>query len=155
MLKWHRRHLRLLVNEVSSWSKDQSTKVGALIIEPESRAPKSFGYNGFPRGIDDNDLSRHERPAKYFYSEHAERNAIYNCAKNGISTQNCILYTTNYPCADCTRAIIQSGISEIITLHPSQDFLSRWKEEIHHSSIMLNEVGISITLFDISEICED
>ena len=66
-----------IVNVVKEKSKDRSTKVGAIIVGPD-QGVRSTGFNGFPRGVNDNVDARHERPAKYLYTEHAERNAIYN-----------------------------------------------------------------------------
>ena len=66
---------------VAEWSKDRSTKVGCVVIGPD-REVRSMGYNGFPRGINDEIERRHARPDKY--TEHAERNAIYNAARVGV-----------------------------------------------------------------------
>lgn len=119
---------------VSSWSKDPSTKVGAVIVEPMSQVIKSTGWNGFPRGVreevfvGDNDHdpanSGHvldaerweKRPEKYQWVEHAERNAIFNAARHGISVSGCVMYLNwePTPCADCARAIIQAGIVAVI-----------------------------------------
>ncbi|MBT3703387.1 MAG: CMP deaminase, partial [Alphaproteobacteria bacterium] len=77
-IKWDQRFLKL-ADEVATWSKDRSTQVGAVIVMKD-RAPGPYGYNGFPRQIDDEAEERHNRPAKYKWTEHAERNAIYNAA---------------------------------------------------------------------------
>jgi dCMP deaminase len=77
---------------VASKSKDRSRKVGCVIVGPDNEV-RSVGYNGFPRGIADHIEWRHERPAKYKWTEHAERNAIYNSARAGIRTEGCRIYT--------------------------------------------------------------
>lgn len=100
-------------NWVSSKSKDRSTKVGAIIVGPDHEI-RSTGCNGFPRGIDDDVEERHNRPLKYDWTEHAERNAIYNAARMGTPLKGCILYCTHEPCVDCSRAIVQSGITKVI-----------------------------------------
>jgi dCMP deaminase len=97
---------------VASWSKDRSTKCGTVIVGRNNEI-LSTGYNGFPVGVNDDIESRHDRPEKYFYTEHGERNAIYHAARNGHSLENSILYTNWFPCSDCARAIIQSGINEV------------------------------------------
>ncbi|MCW8836697.1 MAG: CMP deaminase, partial [Rhodospirillales bacterium] len=76
--KWHVRFLQL-AHQIASWSKDRSTKVGAVLVRPD-RTPAPYGYNGFPRQVDDDIDDRHSRPDKYDWTEHAERNAIYNAA---------------------------------------------------------------------------
>jgi dCMP deaminase len=99
---------------VSAASKDRSTKVGCVVVGPDNEI-RSTGFNGFPRGVNDNAPERHERPAKYLWTEHAERNAIYNAARMGTALKHCRLYCTFAPCMDCARAIVQAGICEVIT----------------------------------------
>jgi dCMP deaminase len=98
---WDRRFLELAAH-IGSWSKDQSAKTGCVIVGPD-RLIRSVGYNGFVRGVDDEVDSRHERPAKYSWTEHAERNAIYNAARIGISLAGATCYVNWFPCADCAR----------------------------------------------------
>src|SRR5437868_115563 len=86
----------------SQKSKDERTKIGAVLVRSDSRAIISEGFNGICRGVDDYNSKRSEKPIKYFFYEHAERNSIYNCARHGISTLNSICYTQGIPCADCT-----------------------------------------------------
>ncbi|MBC8555659.1 MAG: dCMP deaminase family protein [Candidatus Brocadiales bacterium] len=95
----------------ASRSTDQSTHVGAVIVTQDN-AIVSTGYNGPVRGeVYD---TPQERPEKYLYIEHAERNAIYNAARHGTKLDQCKLYVNFLPCADCARAIVQSGITEVI-----------------------------------------
>jgi dCMP deaminase len=96
---------------VASKSKDPKTKIGALIVKDKRII--STGYNGIPSGVDDENKNRHQRPEKYKWYEHGERNAIYAASKYGISTDGALLYTNALPCADCARGIIQSGIKEV------------------------------------------
>ena len=101
-----------LADVVAEKSKDRSTKVGVVVVGPD-REIRSTGYNGFPRGINDDIDERHERPAKYDWTEHAERNAVYNAARMGQSLKDCTMYFNwePCPCVDCARAIIQAGIT--------------------------------------------
>mmetsp|Transcript_81811 Transcript_81811/g.128843 ORF Transcript_81811/g.128843 Transcript_81811/m.128843 type:complete len:218 (+) Transcript_81811:59-712(+) len=97
-------------------SKDPSTQVGACIVNPENRIV-GIGYNGFPSGISDDKLPwTREAPdpldTKYMYVCHAEMNAILN--RNTSDTKDCRLYCTLFPCNECTKLIIQSGIKEVI-----------------------------------------
>lgn len=145
--KWNKRFVNL-AHEVAGWSKDQSTKVGAVIID-DQRKPKSFGYNGFPRGVDDNIPSRNERPAKYLFSEHAERNAIYNADS---SLDGCTIFVTHFPCADCTRAIIQKGIKRVVIDSKNgkeSGLKERWGEAFEASVEMMEEAGIEFEEVDL------
>lgn len=87
--------------------------MGAVIVG-EDRTPGPNGYNGFPRTIDDERVARHARPAKYLWTEHAERNAIYNAARVGVAVKGCTIYVTHMPCTDCAPAIIQVGIKRVV-----------------------------------------
>ena len=81
--KWNRRFMDLAFM-VASWSKDPSTKTGAVVVGPD-REIRATGYNGLVRGVDDNKPERLERPTKYDFFEHAERNAVYNACLTGTS----------------------------------------------------------------------
>lgn len=135
---------------ISQKSKDRSTKVGAVIVGPDNEV-RSTGYNGFPRSVNDLDESRHERPTKYDYTEHAERNAIYNAARVGIPTKGCSLYLNwePCPCSDCTRAVIQAGIVKVVG--PNRPFGkpgTHWQDNFVHSKAMLAEAGIEIEVIE-------
>ena len=140
--KWCNRILKL-AKEVASWSKDESTQVGAFILDEHGR-PVSFGYNGLPRGVDDDVLERHQRPTKYYFFEHAERNAIYN-SKGDLT--NCIIYVTHFPCADCARGIIQEQIKTVV-IDRDFGFASEWakrnKDSYTASMEMFREAGVRV-----------
>lgn len=144
-LKWHRRFIDL-TNTVASWSKDRSTKVGAIVVR--DRRVLTTGFNGFPAGVGDNFDYRHERPAKYLYTEHAERNCIYQAARMGISLEHATLYL-NYgpsPCADCTRAVIQAGIERIVTSGIPFPGISKemWDGHFMAAREMLEDAGVEV-----------
>ena len=132
-----------LYSHIAQWSKDKSTKVGAIIVNERNKVV-SMGYNGFPIGFDDDVYLRHERPQKYVYTEHAERNAIYSAAELGIQTKGCKMYLCWFPCPDCARAIIQSGISELVC-YPVDFTDERWGEGFRKSWEMLMECGVKVT----------
>ena len=92
---------------------------------------------------DDTDQRRYERPQKYFWTEHAERNAIYKAARLGISLRNNKMYFTSFPCADCLRAIIQAGIKKLFTEKPDFNH-ERWGESWVEALIMLKECGVEV-----------
>lgn len=139
---WDARFLELATN-IASWSKDRSTGTGAIIVDGEKDIV-SIGYNGFPRRCNDDVDSRHERPAKYMYTEHAERNSIYNCARKGISTNGCTMYLMWFPCAACARAIIQSGISRLVCYRPDMDN-TKWGEDFIVAQELLEESSVEVT----------
>jgi dCMP deaminase len=147
--KWHQRFLSL-AHEVASWSKDH-VQVGAVVID-DNRNPRGFGYNGVPRNIDDAQPAIWDKPKKNWYFEHAERNVIYACARNGISCDNCTLVVTHWPCCDCTRAIIQSGIKHVVVdgqcLDTDGVFWQKWQEQIKESQLMLTQAGVEYTIVD-------
>ena len=96
-------------------SKDPSTQVGACIVDPNNKVV-SIGYNGMPRGVDDNEIPwghGEGLESKYLYVCHAEFNAILN-TRDGSALQGCRIYVTLFPCNECAKAIIQTGIKEII-----------------------------------------
>ena len=111
---------------VAMKSKDESTHCGAIIVDDYNHVISS-GYNSFVRGIHDDVPERQERPEKYMWFEHGERNAIYSAAFRGISTKGCKIYVTGIPCADCARGIIQAGIKEVI-IEVRKDFGKEWEE---------------------------
>ena len=98
---------------VAGRSKDPNTQLGSVIVGPHHEI-RSTGYNSFPRGIRDDVPERLERPTKYLWMEHAERNAICNAARAGTATEDCTLYVEIMPCMDCARAIVQAGIVEVV-----------------------------------------
>lgn len=133
---------------VASKSEDQSTKCGSIIVSPDNTII-STGYNGFPRGIKDTP-ERQERPIKYKYFEHGERNCIYNAAREGARTKGCTMYITGVPCADCARAIIQSGIIKVVMLdgpHRTEEFKARWKESTDFTLALFEEVGMEMEFY--------
>lgn len=107
MDKWTGRFLDM-AELVGSWSKDPSTKVGAVIVRPD-RTIASLGYNGFPRGVSDEYL---DRDHKLLRTVHAEMNAILSARE---PLNGCTLYVSPlFPCANCAAAIIQSGVSAVV-----------------------------------------
>ncbi len=141
--KWHKRFMEV-ADLVATWSKDTSTKVGAIVVGPD-REIRSTGYNGIVRGVSDDIPERQERPTKYDFAEHAERNAVYNACLIGASLKGCVIYVTAMPCPDCARAIIQSGIKMVVTRKVRIDENSpagTWRDKLVYSEQMFKEAGI-------------
>ena len=110
-------------------SKDPSTQVGACIVSSDNRI-LSIGYNGAPNGWDDKNFpwSREGEPLenKYFYVVHGERNAILNYRGHRKDFENAKIYVDLFPCNECAKEIIQSGIKEVIYLsdkYADKDFM--------------------------------
>ena len=141
--KWDLRFMGLC-NHISEWTEDRDFQVGAVIVGPDL-AIRSTGYNGFARGVRDDVQDRYDRASgeKFFWFEHGERNAIYNAARMGVSLLGCTLYVNRFPCADCARAIIQSGIKTVCCPpKPLQDGALDHSFDV--SETMLAEAGLPI-----------
>ncbi len=132
-------------------SKDNHTHVGSVIVDYDNILV-STGYNSLPRKIEIDEQKKRisrEGGEKYFWMEHAERNAIYNAARRGIALKNCKLYVPWTPCADCARAIIQCGISKVIIHQNGQDFYDehtngKWVEAHERTKQMFKEAGVKL-----------
>lgn len=127
-------------------SKDRSRKVGAVIVN-DRNVEVATGWNGFPRGVNDDVEERHQRPTKYLWTEHAERNAIYNAAAEGRATKGCRIYSALYPCSGCAGAIIQAGIREVVTIEPDWDDPT-YKEDWAVSREKMAEAGVTVRFIE-------
>ena len=128
---------------IQALSKDRSTKVGAVVFDDDMNI-RVVGYNGFPRKFDDDPDDRHQRPAKYAYTAHAEENCVAQAARSGVSLKGCsIIVTSLFPCSTCARLIIQSGIKRVyaptVPVH-----MGRWVEEGRYATAMLIECGVEV-----------
>lgn len=134
--KWDERFFDI-AELVASWSKDPSTKVGAVIVRPD-RTIASVGYNGFPRGVDDTYTTRED---KLMRTVHAEANAILSARE---PLQGYTLYVTPlHPCANCSGLIIQSGIKEVHykVYAPSS---ALWEDHYRAMNTMFVHAGIEL-----------
>lgn len=133
---------------VAMKSKDAKTQNATVIVGPDNEI-RSTGYNSFPRGIDDNIPERQERPEKYYWFEHGERNAIYNAARVGTPLKGCKIYVTGIPCMDCARGIIQSGITEVI-YHVLKAYERPiiWDEHHKRTLQLFEEAGIKVRQYE-------
>jgi len=142
--KWDRRFLDL-AKMVSTWSKDPSTKVGAVLVD-ENQHVVGMGFNGLPRGVEDTEERLNNRELKYKMVVHAEVNALLQA---GSKAKGATLYV--YPafafppiCNDCAKAAINAGIKCIVGYVPDMNDprVQRWKDSIAVSKVMFDEVGI-------------
>lgn len=138
MSNWDYRFFDLAAH-VATWSKDPSTKVGAVIVNNE-RQVLGMGYNGFPRGVEDHEHRYEDRTTKLLFVAHAERNALDNAA----DVRGATLYSTLFPCTDCAKGIIQRGIKRVVTSEPSPAQHRRFNCDI--SAMMFEEAGVELDL---------
>jgi dCMP deaminase len=142
MNKWTQRYLNM-AKEVATWSKDPSTKVGAIAVGDKGQI-LSQGYNGFPRGVKDH-LERYcDRTEKYKYIVHGEMNAIYNACHSGASLNGATLYVTGLPiCSECAKGIIQVGIKKVVMQFP-KDISQTWRDSMVTSLKMFAEANVIV-----------
>lgn len=148
--KWHRRFLNL-AQEVSTWSKDPSTQVGAVIVNPLGQVVGT-GYNGFPRGVEDSLDRLQDRETKLKYIVHAELNALLLAGDKAKRSTIYVYPSFGSPpvCNECCKAVIQAGIKQIVGLTPleytgtGKDKEGRWAESIKISKVMCTEAGVRV-----------
>lgn len=128
-----------MARQVSMWSKDPGTQVGAVLVE--DRRILSTGYNGLPRGMADDERLQ-DRDFKLTHTIHAELNAILNASRSGIRLEGSSMYVWGLnTCPDCAKAIIQAGIREVhmcVPIHKPD-----WADAFRTSSAMYAETGVS------------
>lgn len=136
--KWDKRFLGM-AELVASWSKDPSTKTGAVIVDLDNRVI-SVGYNGFPKGVKD-DERLHDRDLKYQLIVHCERNALLFAGRN---LKGCTLYTWPFmSCSVCAAMVIQSGIKRCVAPLNGNP---RWVESFKLSTGLFEEAGLQLDL---------
>ena len=141
-------YFRNLAHNVKLKSKDVNTQIGAVIVGKDKEIV-STGYNSFPRGIRDDKKERQERPEKYYWFEHAERNAIYNAARIGVSTKGTTMYLScGVPSSDCARGIINAGIVRIFCEKGGGTERIKWVESAERSWEMFDEAGVNVCFYD-------
>jgi dCMP deaminase len=137
-----------LAKQVGEWSSDPSRKVGSVIVGHRNDV-RALGYNGLPRNVEDTS-GLFERPLKYLWIEHAERNAIYSAARGGVPLVGCRMYVSWFPCADCARAIVQVGLSEVVCVEPDWED-PVWSDHFAQSMRILNAGSIGLRFYKNTE----
>lgn len=130
-----------MLDSIKKLSDDKKRQVASLIVN-ETNDIISFGSNSLPDGVL-HKPKRCERPDKYVWLLHAERNAIYKAARLGISLKGAKMYCTYFPCVDCARAIIQAGIVKLYTEKPDLNHPT-WGDSWINAMIMFKECGVEI-----------
>ena len=135
--KWTDRFIEMAAL-ISTWSKDPSTKVGAVVVDSERRIV-SLGFNGFPRHVHDDAVRYEDKKVKYSMIVHAEANAIVSASASLLGKA---MVATKSPCSECTKLIIQSGITTVIA--PAPDREGKWADDHMFSDQMLREAGVTV-----------
>lgn len=137
-MTWDDKYISL-AEQVSSWSKDPSSKIGAIAVNDKGQL-LSTGYNGFPRGIKDDDRLN-DRETKYRLIVHAEMNAIFNATYNGVSLDGSTMYVHGLPCcSQCAKGIIQVGVKRVVTDGDASN--PRWKDDCADAIKLFEEAGV-------------
>lgn len=145
MSKWDQRYLKLAY-EVAQWSKDPSSKIGAITVGAKGQV-LSQGFNGFPRGLKDDFTRLNDRELKYKFVVHAEMNTIYNATYNGVSLDGATLYVYGLPiCSECAKGVIQVGIKRVVM--PKQNIDPRWLDSWLTSMSFFDEAGVDFDFIE-------
>jgi len=143
---WDIRFLEMAKN-VSAWSKDPSTQVGSIAVDPTKKNIISTGYNGFPRGILDSVERYEHKPTKYKLVVHSEMNLIYNASYTGVSLNGSTLYVYGLPvCSECAKGIIQVGVKRVVMLIEDKKVPDKWKDSWVDTENMFKEAGVQYDL---------
>ena len=138
MTKWDHRFLNM-ARHIAGWSKDPSTKVGAVIVRPD-RTVASMGFNGLPRGVEDTAHRLGNRDTKLALTVHAEINALAFAQE---PLRLCTLYVWPLPpCVRCAASIIQHGITRVVSYEPKPD--SKWWDSVMDAKELLEEAGVTV-----------
>jgi dCMP deaminase len=135
-----------LAKLISTWSKDPDVQVGCVIVGPD-REVRSVGYNGLPRGVNDEIEERLTRPGKDDWFEHAERNAIFNSSRMGVALLGCTAYVNGvhgFPCGPCARAFVQCGIKRLVGLPPDMSN-EKYAKSYSNTMKMFQEAGVAFS----------
>lgn len=149
MDKWDRRFLNL-AREVSTWSKDEGTKVGSVITKGKERP--IVGYNGFPQGVEDTAERLTDYHLKHKLVVHAEANALLSAHRDLTGHT---LYCNYPPCIRCTVLIIRTGITRVVTLQSSAEKMAKHHVDIELSKAVFTEAGIIYDIFKYAELIDE
>lgn len=145
--KWDARHLRLARFWAEECSKDPTTKVGAVVVGTDRRNV-AMGYNGFPPGVQDLPERWNDRPTKYAFTQHAERNVLDNAH---FDLKGATLATTMFPCVECAKSMVSKGIARLVSWPPPQPITEpSWRDTIPHALTILQEGGVEIVIMEVA-----
>jgi len=141
-------HIRLfkIADYLSNGSPNRKAKVGAVLYDLATGEPLAGSCNTLTTGMPLDREDFHQAPLKAMVWEHAERNTIYAAARNGICTRGTGMAVNWYPCADCARAVVAAGITELVVEEPDLESDERWKENWLAAAIILENAGINVIM---------
>jgi dCMP deaminase len=147
-LKWDNRFMDM-AKMISTWSKDPSSKIGAVAVNDERRI-LATGYNGFPKGIADTEERLNNKDEKYPRIVHAEMNALMNALYSGVSLKDATLYVYGLPvCPSCSKCVIQAGVKRVVIPTDKTD-KGNWQEVWEQQSLpMFKESGVQVTVLEV------
>jgi len=146
-VSWDYKFLNL-AKSLAEWSKDPSTKVGAVAVK--DRRIVGTGYNGFPHGISDLPGRLKDRQEKLLRTVHAEANIVAHAARHGVVLAGATIYVWPFlPCSNCCTLLIQAGISRVVA--PDFPIPDRWEESFKLSKSMFDEARVELTLLELPQ----
>ena len=137
------KHLSVARMIAETYSKDPSTKVGAMVLGSDGE-PLVHAWNGFVRGADDSPHLYANREVKYRHIVHAEMNAIANAARVGAKLKGAVWYVTECPCDKCIGPILQTSPSAIYCYQPTEDFMSRWGDTVKFTVDLCKNLNVPL-----------
>jgi len=143
-LKWDIRFIEM-TRFVSAWSKDPSTKTGAVIVRPDLTVA-SVGYNGFAKQMSDHEDLYADRPTKYSRVIHCEMNALLHARE---PVEGYTLYTTGMCCDRCAVHMIQAGITRFVWPEDTEDMKSRWSEAFEKTMSYFEEAEVATSEIEV------
>tara|TARA_Y100000004_G_C8907624_1_gene409463 strand:+ start:419 stop:955 length:537 start_codon:yes stop_codon:yes gene_type:complete len=145
MNTWDYRFIKL-AHHISFWSKDPSTQVAAIAVK--DRRILATGYNGFPKGIDDDVKALQDRPTKLKLMVHGEMNMIFNAVEHGVNLKDATVYVYGLPvCEDCFKGLIQIGIKRVV-MPEIKTHGGKWKEGCRFAKSNMTHVGIQVDQYN-------
>lgn len=142
--KWDLRFMDL-AKHIAGWSRDPSTKVGAVAVDSRKRLVAS-GFNGLSRRVEDSPERLHNRTTRYSLTVHAEINMLISAER---SLRGCTVYLWPLPCcSQCASAPIQAGIARVVAPSPAPDLADRWGESIDLAVMALREAGVKVDILE-------
>lgn len=142
--KWDLRFMDL-AKHIAGWSRDPSTKVGAVAVDSRKRLVAS-GFNGLSRRVEDSPERLHNRATRYSLTVHAEINLLISAER---SLRGCTVYLYPLPpCSQCASALIQAGIARVVAPSPAPDLADRWGESIDLAVMALREAGVKVDILE-------
>lgn len=131
-----------LARHIAGWSKDPSTRVGAVLVG-RLRKEIAVGYNGFPPGIEDTEERLTNRDTKYRLTQHAERNVLDNAR---FDARGGTLYVTFFPCCECAKSVVSRGVARVVC--PSPPDREPWAGDAEWTRLLFREAGIELVEVD-------